>query len=62
MNLQFLKICWPLLNDIKFDEEEYAEAQRMLSFLRFFDVAEDDELIVNNSIIREFIGGSILVY
>ncbi|HPX32056.1 MAG TPA: hypothetical protein PLT36_00940 [Erysipelotrichaceae bacterium] len=56
------KYAEPLLNDIKFDEEEYAEAQRMLSFLRFFDVAEDDELIVNNSIIREFIGGSILVY
>ena len=43
------------------DEPEYGEAQRMLSFLRFIDSIEDDDQIVNNSIIREFIGGSILV-
>ncbi|MGI6510033.1 MAG: nucleoside kinase [Erysipelotrichaceae bacterium] len=56
------KYAEPLLNEVQPDEEEYAEAQRMLSFLRFFDVASDDEKIVNNSIIREFIGGSILVH
>ncbi|HPW53340.1 MAG TPA: hypothetical protein PLI19_00865 [Erysipelotrichaceae bacterium] len=56
------KYAEPLLKEVKPDEEEYAEAQRMLSFLRFFDVANDDEKIVNNSIIREFIGGSILVH
>ena len=43
------------------DEEEYAEAVRMLKFLRFFRTIEDDSIIVNNSIIREFIGGSIFV-
>ena len=43
------------------EEAEYAEAVRMLKFLRFFRTIEDDEIIVNNSIIREFIGGSIFV-
>ena len=42
-------------------EPEYAEAVRMLKFLRFFRTIEDDSIIVNNSIIREFIGGSIFV-
>ncbi len=42
-------------------EEEYAEAVRLLKFLRFFRKIEDDSVIVNNSIIREFIGGSIFV-
>ena len=40
---------------------EYEEAQRMLKFLSFFVSIEDDSVIANNSIIREFIGGSILV-
>ncbi len=56
------KYAEPLLKEVLPEEEEYAEAQRMLSFLRFFDAATDDEKIVNNSIIREFIGGSILVH
>jgi uridine kinase len=33
----------------------------MLKFLQYFRVIEDDSIIVNNSIIREFIGGSIFV-
>ena len=40
---------------------EYAEAKRMLKFLSFFRTIEDDSVIVNNSILREFIGGSIFV-
>ena len=55
------KYAEPLFKEIKRDEPEYAEAQRMLSFLRFIDPIEDDDKIVNNSIIREFIGGSVLV-
>lgn len=55
------KYAEPLLKDIKPDEPEYAEAVRMLNFLRFFKVIEDDSVIVNNSILREFIGGSIFV-
>ncbi len=50
-----------LFKEIKRDEPEYGEAQRMLSFLRFIDPIEDDDKIVNNSIIREFIGGSSIV-
>ena len=55
------KYAEPLLRRIAPDEEEYAEAVRMLKFLRFFRTIEDDSIIVNNSIIREFIGGSIFV-
>jgi len=55
------KYAWPLLNAIKQDEPEYSEAVRMLKFLRFFETIEDDSVIVNNSIMREFIGGSIFL-
>lgn len=55
------KYAESLFMEIKREEPEYAEAQRMLSFLRFFDSIDDDNQIVNNSIIREFIGGSVLV-
>ncbi|MGN1345005.1 MAG: nucleoside kinase, partial [Traorella sp.] len=55
------KYAKPLLESVKPSEEEYAEAQRMLSFLRFFKTIEDDSMIANNSILREFIGGSIFV-
>lgn len=55
------KYAEPLLKQIHHDEEEYAEAVRMLKFLRFFRTIEDDSIIVNNSILREFIGGSIFV-
>ncbi len=55
------KYAEPLLMEIQPDEPEYSEAVRMLNFLRFFRVIEDDSVIVNNSILREFIGGSIFV-
>lgn len=55
------KYAEPLLKKITPDEPEYGEAVRMLKFLRFFKTIEDDDIIVNNSIIREFIGGSIFV-
>ncbi len=55
------KYAEDLFKEITRDEEEYAEAQRMLSFLRYIDPIKDDDKIVNNSIIREFIGGSIIV-
>lgn len=53
------KYAEPLLKEISPQEAEYADAVRMLKFLRFFKTIEDDSIIVNNSIIREFIGGSI---
>lgn len=55
------KYAEPLLRQITPEEPEYAEAVRMLKFLRYFKTIEDDHVIVNNSIIREFIGGSIFV-
>lgn len=55
------KYAEPLLSAIKPEEKEYSEACRLLQLLRFFNTVEDDSMIVNNSIIREFIGGSIFV-
>lgn len=55
------KYVWPLLWQIKPEEPEYCEAVRLIKFLSYFKSIEDDSVIVNNSIIREFIGGSIFV-
>ena len=53
------KYAKPLLEAITPEEPEYSDAVRMLNFLRFFRTVDDDSAIVNNSILREFIGGSI---
>lgn len=50
-----------LLKRVRREEPEYAEAQRMLAFLKYFDCIYDESRIPNNSIIREFIGGSVIV-
>ncbi len=55
------KYAKPMLEEIGENEEEFAEAERLLKFLSYFDTIEDDGIIANNSIIREFIGGSVLV-
>ncbi len=55
------KYAEPLLKRIRRDEPEYGEAQRMLNSLKYFDVIYEDDIIPNNSIIREFIGGSVIV-
>lgn len=55
------KYAEQLLKRIKRTEAEYAEAQRLLNFLKYFDVLYEDSDIANNSIIREFIGGSVIV-
>ncbi|MBN7773704.1 nucleoside kinase [Clostridium aminobutyricum] len=55
------KYAEPLLKAITKDEPEYCEAVRLLKFLNFFEAIEDDSMIANNSILREFIGGSIFV-
>ena len=47
----------PLLFGIDRDAPEYMEAKRLLKFLDYF-VGVDSNLIPNNSILREFIGGS----
>ncbi len=48
----------PLLYSIGEDEPEYYEAKRMLKFLGYFLSIPTDQL-PNNSICREFVGGSI---
>ncbi|MDR2089002.1 MAG: nucleoside kinase [Clostridiales Family XIII bacterium] len=53
------KYAMPLLGAIAEAEEAYSEAYRLKRFLQFFEIIEDDGAVVNNSILREFIGGSI---
>ncbi|MFQ7473160.1 MAG: nucleoside kinase, partial [Anaerovoracaceae bacterium] len=55
------KYAMPLLGNVRSDEPEYSEAVRMMKFIKFFDDIEDEDIIPNNSIMREFIGGSIFV-
>lgn len=47
----------PLLFEIEKDDPEYYEAKRLLKFLEYF-VGIDPKVVPNNSICREFIGGS----
>ena len=47
----------PLLFEITEEDPEYYEAKRLLKFLEYF-VALDPKVVPNNSICREFIGGS----
>ena len=54
------KYAQPLLEEITPDLPEYPEAQRYLGYLKFFVSLEDETAIPCNSIIREFIGGSVL--
>ncbi|MGQ0600381.1 MAG: nucleoside kinase, partial [Anaerolineales bacterium] len=49
----------PLLLQVRPETPEYLEAKRLLAFLRWFRPAPMDA-IPDNSLLREFIGGSIL--
>jgi uridine kinase len=49
----------PLLRQVPFGTEEHVEAKRLLAFLEWF-LPMDADLIPDNSILREFTGGSIL--
>jgi uridine kinase len=49
----------PLLRQVPYGTMEYIEAKRLLKFLQWF-VPIDSRYIPDNSILREFIGGSIL--
>ncbi len=55
------KYAEPLLRDITSDDPAYADAARLLAFLQFFRTIEDDSMVAGNSILREFIGGSIFM-
>jgi uridine kinase len=49
----------PLLRQVPFGSEEHVEAKRLLAFLEWF-LPLDADLIPDNSILREFVGNSIL--
>jgi len=49
----------PLLRQVPYGTKEFIEAKRLFKFLQWF-VPIDQKLIPDNSILREFIGGSIL--
>jgi len=51
----------PLLDKIKNDCPEYAAAKRLISFLKYFEYVPTED-IPKNSLLREFIGGSIFDY
>lgn len=53
------KYAEPLLREIGEDEPEYSEAQRLLKLMQFFGTIENENYVPNNSILREFIGGSV---
>ncbi len=55
------KYCEPLLKKIEPVSPAYPEATRMLRFLSYFDAIEDERYIPNNSIVREFIGGGVIM-
>ena len=46
----------PLLKGISNDEPEYAEAQRLIEILRYFESISED-LVPANSLVKEFLGG-----
>jgi uridine kinase len=49
----------PLLRQVPYGTKEYIEAKRLFKFLQWF-LPIDQRLIPDNSVLREFIGGSIL--
>lgn len=55
------KYAEPILKEIKEEDNEYIEAKRLLSLLSYFLSIDDECAILNNSIIKEFIGGSCFI-
>ena len=51
------KYALPLFLTVKREDKDFANANRIVKFLKYF-VTIDDSLVPNNSILREFIGGS----
>ena len=49
----------PLLEEIDETHSEYSMANRLIETLRYFTPMKNIDLIPNNSLLREFIGGSI---
>lgn len=55
------KYAMPLLEEVKPGQREYSDALRLKQLLYFVEGVENDDVVPNNSILREFIGGSIFV-
>ena len=55
------KYLMPLLAQIDNTHPEYSEAKRLHEFLKYFEDI-DDKYVPENSLLREFIGGSIFEY
>lgn len=53
------KYAVPLLEAIPKSDPEYTQARRLIVLLKYFEDFDAEDLIPNNSLIREFIGGSI---
>ncbi len=51
------KYALPTLKEVPYDSEYYITANRLIKFLKYF-VDIEDEVVPNNSLLREFIGGS----
>ena len=51
----------PLLKEISQEEKEFSEAKRLYSMLSYFEPIEEKD-VPSNSLLREFIGGSIFEY
>ncbi len=56
--LMLKPLAMPLLQEISNDIPQYAEARRLTEFLSYFLSAPTDQ-VPSNSILREFIGGSV---
>ncbi len=52
------KHAYKSLSSIKRDSSHFISANRLIKFLKYFKEIDDD-LVPNNSILREFIGGSV---
>lgn len=48
----------PLLEEINSDNPEYVEAKRLVQFLKYFETI-DSEYVPQNSLLKEFTGGSV---
>ncbi len=57
----FKPIVLPLLEEIKQNEKEYAEAQRLINMLKYFEEIPS-KLIPTNSLLKEFLGGGDFKY
>ncbi len=53
------KYVEPLLMEVEPSDASYAEARRLLDFIRKIEIIDDETAISNASLLREFIGGSV---